>query len=336
MAKAEHESKSEHIISLAKDLLDDIELSQIPTEALLLKAIRLARLVGSPETQRWLEFEMIGYKDSNPISLEYMTLTGRWTNQEKKQGFWGSLAQLNASIETKKLRLQTLRIPNISSSGTAGAFTAQNAVINVLKDSERLTQQISQMTAIRGRVMALLHDFVARIYYEKVFSRLSESIFEHYKNTVDARIAERSGKVLEKLPAIYNRLAEGDSEAISQALNTCRRVIDAFADAIYPPTDCILELDGETLQLGPSHQKNRINAYICERVTSRSRRKRLRQTLTNLYGRVSTGVHDDITVEEAQSLFLQAYLFLGEVLSLGEPPDETATNSASNPSEDDT
>jgi AbiTii len=51
------QSKTQYIISLAKELIDDIELSQIPVEALLLKTLRLARLSGSQETQTWIAYE---------------------------------------------------------------------------------------------------------------------------------------------------------------------------------------------------------------------------------------------------------------------------------------
>lgn len=37
------ESKSKHIVQLAKELLDDIELNRMSAEHLLLKATRLAR-----------------------------------------------------------------------------------------------------------------------------------------------------------------------------------------------------------------------------------------------------------------------------------------------------
>jgi hypothetical protein len=37
-------TKSEHIMNLARDLVDDIELGRLPIEKLLLKASRLARL----------------------------------------------------------------------------------------------------------------------------------------------------------------------------------------------------------------------------------------------------------------------------------------------------
>ena len=45
----------------------------------------------------------------------------------------------------------------------------------------------------------------------------------------------------------------------------------------------------------------------------------LRRTLGDLYDRVSTGVHGDVTSDEARFLFLNTYLYLGEVLALEQP-----------------
>ena len=47
----DQESKSKHITSLARDLVDDIELGRLPNEKLLLNAFRLARLTGSEEVE---------------------------------------------------------------------------------------------------------------------------------------------------------------------------------------------------------------------------------------------------------------------------------------------
>jgi hypothetical protein len=116
-------------------------------------------------------------------------------------------------------------------------------------------------------------------------------------------------------------LADGDQEAISHAQTSCRRLIDVFADAVYPATDKTTEVDGKSVPLNAANPRARINQYIHEHTNSQSRRSKLRQTLANLYNRVSAGVHNDVTREEAQALFLQTYLLLGEVLTLGEPPD---------------
>jgi hypothetical protein len=84
-----------------------------------------------------------------------------------------------------------------------------------------------------------------------------------------------------------------------------------------------VELGGNTLTLTKQNVQNRLNVYISERVESKSRRDRLRRTLSDLYGRVSAGVHDDVSSDEARYLFLSTYLYLGEVLGL--PPADAAS-----------
>lgn len=306
--KPQDQSKSEHVLLLAQELLDDIELSRLSAEALLLKATRLARLAGSEKIQRWLSYEIGGYNPRDKISLEFMSLTGRWSNYDQKKGYWEPLAQQEASIQALKIELQSVRVPD----GT----NAIGIINNILKKTSSSRQQIQTRSGIKSRVISALHEFVASIYYEKVFSGLAENIFESYKEEIDARIAEECGDVLEKLPFIYDRLREGDSEAVSQGLTTCRRIIDAFANAIYPPTDKTIEIGGNTLKLGANYHQNRLNAYIAERVLSDSRRQKLRQSLSNLYSPVSAGVHDEVTPQEAKALLLSTYLFLGEVLTL--------------------
>ncbi len=74
------QSRSKHILELAKELLDDIELSRTSAESLILKASRLARWVGSDEIRYWLKFEMSGYNSTDKISLKYMDITGRPIN----------------------------------------------------------------------------------------------------------------------------------------------------------------------------------------------------------------------------------------------------------------
>ena len=307
------QSRSEHILQLAKELLDDIELGRTNAENLLLKASRLARWVGSDEIRYWVKLEMGGYNSTNPLSLKYMGLTGRWTDKEKSFGYWGPLAQQEAAIEAEKLKLSAMRIPNISSE------YAGIAINNVTVAMNASTKTISRLSGIKSRVLARLHTFVSQVYYEKQFDSLSESIFENYKKEVDSLIAANCGDILEKIPSVMSRLGEGEEESVRQALVTCRRIIEAFADSVYPPTDAILEIGGNKLSLDASKHQNRINAFVHQNVSSDSRRKRLRQNLANLYDRVSTGVHREVPPEEAQSLFLNTYLLIGEILHVGKP-----------------
>jgi hypothetical protein len=304
------QSRSEHVLELAKELLDDIELGRTDAERLLLKTSRLARWVGSDEIRHWLQLELSGYNNSVAISLKYMSITGRWFEYEKRTGYWGPLAEQEAAINAEKAKLASFRIPD------AGGDYANIAISNVTNAMTASSKFISRLSGIRSRVLAQLHKFISEVYYEKEFDNLSESIFERYRNEVDTLISEYCGDVLEKIPSVMSRLAEGDEESISQALSTCRRIIESFADSIFPPSESTVEIGGNTLKLDASKHQNRINAYIHQRITSQSRKQRLRQNLANLFDRVSTGVHGEVTAEEAQSLFLNTYLFLGEVLHL--------------------
>lgn len=306
-------SEATYILELSSELLDDIELDRLPSDKLILKANRLARLAGSEEVRQWLGFEMRGYNSSDPISLKYMSLTGRWTEYAEKKGYWGPLGQHEATIEAKKAQIEATKITSVGGDGAIGVarITAQNHAI--------LSQSIQNLSGVRSKVLGLIHTFVAGVFYERQFADVAETTFEGYKRTIDGLIADKAGDLLTKMPSVVARLREGDQEAVSQALTTCRRIIEGFADAISPPSDASFELNGNSLKLDASKHQNRINLYVAQRTESVSRRTRIRQNLGNLFDRVATGVHKDVTAEEAYALFLNVYLFLGEVVNLGDP-----------------
>lgn len=305
-------SRSEHILALAKELLDDIELTRLPAESLLLKASRLARWVGSDQIKYWINLEMQGYNGTDEISLKYMGLTGRWINREEKKGYWGPLAQQEAALAAQNIKLKSLTTPD-----TSGDW-AYRIMDMHQKQLANTTSYISTLSGIKSRVLSILHAFVSGIYYEKEFDNLSESIFEKYKSDVDSLISANCGDVLEQIPSVISRLAEGDSESISQALTTVRRIIDSFADSIFPPRETTINIGGNEVTLGANKHQNRINAFVNEKIESKSRKVKIRQNLSNLYERVSVGVHNDVSAEEARSLFLNCYLLLGEVLHISE------------------
>lgn len=299
-----------HTLELATELLDDIELQRIPLQAALLKAGRLARLVGDDEAQRWIAMELYGYQDDE-VGRRHMDFTARWIDKPTNKGYWAGAAQLEVQLDALKARLQTLRLPDVSGEWASVALRETRS------DQAGVTGAMTTLGVIISKVWALLHRFVSTRYYELAFSEEQGELFQHARSRVDALLSPLSGEVLAKVESIYRRLGEDDSEAVSQALNTCRRLIDAVADAVFPPTDGTTELAGNVVSLGPSHTQNRLNAFVRNHTASESRRKKLRRTLGDLYDRVSTGVHSDVTPDEARFLFLNTYLCLGEVLALG-------------------
>src|SRR5690625_5574769 len=225
---------------------------------------------------------MKGYNSSNEISLKYMGKTGRWVKKDENKGYWGPLAQHEAAIEAENIKLRSISTPDTSGDW---AFRVMQMHEQQLAAT---TNYISKLSGIKSKVLAHLHSFVTDVYYEKEFDSLSESIFEKYKSDIDTLIAEHAGDVIEQIPSVMSRLSEGDQESISQALTTVRRIIDAFADSIFPPSNYNIKMDGKDVTLEANKHQNRINAFVHPTIDSTSRKTNIRQHLPNLYYRRNT------------------------------------------------
>jgi hypothetical protein len=333
-------NQTTHTLDLARELLDDVELSRLPAEQLLLKASRLSRLVDDATARTWLLFELNGY----PGTIEARSHAfrfGRIKSLDAEIGFWQPLAGISGAIASSQTQLQQLNIPNVhfapSSAnplervtGFSDVGTMVSTPVNaVLTRLQGLTNHVSDLTSIRSRVLSAIHDFAARVYYERAFTGLAETIFEKHKALVDGVISVSASDVIEKLPAIYDRLAVGDKEATSQALNSVRRMIRAFADSVYPAGEGTRELNGQAYQIGSDKILNRIKLYLAERCRSASRRDRLSHAMRDIYDRASAGAHSDVTADEARALFLHAYLTIGESITATtetEPPTSSTTS----------
>lgn len=303
------ETKSEHVLNLASEIIDDIELSRIDAQAILLKTTRLARYINNSNVRDWLRLEMQGY-DNSDLALKYMNITGRWTDKEKGLGYWFPLSQVEAKINIETEKLKQLTIPDTS------AETALVITNKIQTSLENTSIRIAKLGGIKSRVISLVHDFATNVYYERTFDNLAESIFESYKEDIDLLIAENSDDILQQIPSVIARLSEREPESISQALTTCRRIIDSFADHIFPPTDETFNIGGNELSLKANNVLNRINVYVYKHSDSSSRKTKIRQNISNLYSRVSTGVHSDVDFKEAKNIFFNVYLILGEILTL--------------------
>jgi hypothetical protein len=322
-----------HKVSLARDLLDDIELGRLNPAQMLLKASRLARLVDDEETREWLEFELKGYQDL-PAAKAQMWRFGRWTDQAKNLGYWTPFAALGAWADAHQAEILQLRVPDVSVS--FGAALRESAAFKISADAAApvntvvatLAQRagsIGKLREIQSRVLAAVHDFASRTYYRLAFETAAKSVFEEHQAEIDKLLRAHAPDALEKIPAIVARLAEDDEEAISQAMNSCRRMIKAFADALQPASEDAADKDGLKYQLGSDKVLNRIEYFMVQRAGKGGRCERLKKNLRAIHDRASAGTHADVTADEAKALFLQTYLTLGEIIVACHDMPEAAT-----------
>ena len=145
--------------------------------------------------------------------------------------------------------------------------------------------------------------------------------------------AERLDMVQQKLFSVYpeshqmivsidENLLSNNPEDWSNAVSSCRRLLNFVADRIYPPTKP-KEINGKKRDLGPEEYKNRLIAYVCEKNLGEKQSnvlmtdiERTSKEMDAIVEAVNKGVHNNVTLDEAKMYVIKTILILGDILSL--------------------
>jgi len=312
-------------LTLAKELLDDIELSRLGLGQRVNKARRLARLVNDEANMQWIQWEATGYSaldDDNRYSFARSNRS--WTRQLGKEVKDASMHGSAGAVEQERLayenQLAAMTIPALS-----GEYVTI-AVDSIMRTQSTITGFIRQCSGVIAAVDARLYEFAATTYYSLKLTTRQDTMFERAKTSIDELLVPFGEAALRQIDSAYANLAAGDAESISGAMNSVRRLIDGFADQVFPATDETRpNPQGGEIKLGQQQRLNRLKAFIDDNAQSGSRADRLKHSVSDIFARVSTGVHNDVTASEAEYLFLSTYVLLGEVLALpGRTAEETA------------
>ncbi|MFJ5699620.1 hypothetical protein [Arthrobacter sp. NPDC093139] len=309
--------RQEEALRIAEEVLADVELKRLKASEIVLKASRLARLVGQSELIEFLALERDGYP-GNDTDNYWIGRAGRWSGASKEKFFPASIAKIESEIEAARQALGTL-------SG-GGNYSGEYASVAAREHDKKIasySSTLSTFSGISGQVVATVYSLVTELYHELLFSELQATLFEATQARVDGALAASSGMALEKMERISDRLRDGDAESVSQGLTSCRRLIDSVADHLFRSNDGDYDLgDGARIKIGQQNVLNRLQAYCHQQGLSKSRRDRIRKTLVELYARCSAGTHAEVDVQEARFVFLQTYVVLGEILTLGTEPEK--------------
>jgi len=312
---------------VAEEVLTDIELERLKASEVVLKASRVARLVGHADLETFLGYERNGYP-TDGTSTVWIGRAGRWSGEDDKF-YPGSISKIEAILDAANQAVTALQ--------GGGNYSGDLASIASREHDNKITghaRTAGTMSGICGQVVATVYDMVAEIYHELLFSELQAILFAETQTRVDGLLSAASGSALGKIERVSDRLRDGDPESVSQALTTCRRLIDSCADFVFPAQAEPYHLGAEvTLNVGQQNVLNRLQAFTHAQGIPKDRRDRLRRTLSDLYGRCSAGTHAEVTVGEARFVFLQTYVALGEILTLKDTLRDPTTIPVDQPEE---
>lgn len=327
-------NKNTESLSLAEEILKDIELGTLSISSVVPKVLRLARLRGDTNAIEWLRLEMSGYTSTPdgipPTEWAIGAYCKRYYQEKDKSGIvqtymrYESVGRIETEIESAKMQLQVSVDPNISVSSANPSQYVFSPHGNTFERSG-LRSSIIKWTSVLDKIKSALYEYVLQIYYQLKFGDISETVFERKRNFVNARLADMVPTAIKELVSAYDNLKSDNESDWSNATNSCRRLLKEAADVLFPADpDNKKTKDGH--KLTDQEYKNRLIEYVKSKDKSKSFERIVGSQLSYLTNRLDAlneyhakGVHEKVTREEAETLVIYTYLIAGDILSLTEP-----------------
>jgi hypothetical protein len=322
-------------LELAEGILDDLELNRVEVEAVLMKCLRLARLLGDEALQRWMRLELHGYVGADANAETTANAAGRsyvvTENGQQRVYYWTpSLPSLQQQVTEDRLQLSLQKLPeDLSYSYSRGARTSPfdldqpNLTLQIVQSiqgkQQQLANEIASMTKAIVAVKAAIYDYVTRILHELRYSGYVASALDDVRQLVDGRLKDIAPETLRKFSAAFDSGLSDNPEHWSQALTSCRRILVALADAVFPAQDRdYVDRSGQPRKVGRDQYRNRLHAFVSEHASATAA-KLLSAKIDALDAECQKGVHDVVNGNEVRMALTTTYLLVGEILALCPP-----------------
>jgi len=337
--KINHKSLEE-ALKLSEEILSDIE-SGVSLGTCALRASRLARFLQDFDHQKIFFYENSGYPSDpggiNPeiwrlcIKAERVKTTLEGKENEKKEVQRASTKSISATLLNLDALNESLKVaydPNISvSSANPNQFVNAGVTGNSL-ERQNLRKSIKTESDFISERLAFIYNYVSTKNYELKFSNISSDIFSRTRGYVDASIGELIPDAVQKFSSVYENLASDNTEDWSNAVHSCRRILQDLADVIFPARDDLVVQNpngkNRTIKLGRDNYINRIIAFVEEKANSQRFKEIVGSNLGFLGDRLDAifkaaqkGSHDVISShQEADRYVIYTYLVIGDILTL--------------------
>lgn len=325
-------------LTLAEELLRNIELSELPLENIALKTIRLARLLNDFEMLKIMQYETGGYPktiEGLPNEIYNLAVTaGREFEKKsdksesvKRFVYRQSIREIEEGIKLNEISLKVAKDPNVSISS---ANPNQYINANTTNKGERTTIRMSIMTDLERLASRRLfiYNYALMKYAELKFSGISDDFFTRLRVSVDKNIGDLLPESVTRFNAIYDNLLSENTEDWSNAVHSCRRILEDLADLVFPAQSKEQTRNGKKIKLGKDNYINRIICFVEDNSGSErfehligAHISFLGERLDSIFQATQKGSHTTImSREEADRYVIYTYMIIGDILSLYQPP----------------
>ena len=159
-----------------------------------------------------------------------------------------------------------------------------------------------------------------QIIGEMTYGKIPAGVFKKFQEKVNTLLASSNPAAVSELNTAYENMGSSeDSEKNAHVAFSCRRLIMAVSDNLFPAQKEDTMHDGKSLKVTKSNFINRLEAYV-DSLESNNRKHLIKKLdlLRDMYGKIpqsiNKGIHANISNADAETLVIYSYLILGEIL----------------------
>lgn len=323
-------------IDACEKVINGIEDGEITTSSALLLCKKIARLVNDVEGQEWLSYEYGGYPTTKEgyITREAWKLAvchGRsFYNKDKEQRIFTELAaELEETIISARVALGNYTTQGFSAAGEMALLATDRMALRVSQSTNDLLQANKTNEKRLSILKSQYYDYAVKWQIDLQFGKMAKKIFEEYQEDVSLYFSNLSTTTLQKLSAIDDIMEDGNPERCSQVLTSCRRLWEDTAKQLF--TELLPDYkektfktkSGKEIDISGDHYNNKLSAVV-ETLQGKAAKNTLvgsdiiylidwMEQINNLQ---SSGVHSDVTRNQAMQCIIHTYIALGDILKL--------------------
>ena len=335
-------SRRQRALELCRELLNDLDREKIGAVTAVRRLNRIAQLIDDEEVLERTDQELDGYSGIIAATVEEAIdrIEQLKSDGEIPPNLDAEKAARDAFSKFPRYRILSLAVHSdysyLQSSfrtvSITGSLSEYEELLAQVRRQPRVnfTMQLPDGTSVRfsaselnGLISGTLRwvdQEVSRIESTLEFGAIPQGILDNTFKFVDDALFRLVPQAAERLTVAYRNLAERNRENWQNVVDTCRRVMKDFADAVYPPQSQM----AHGMIVDESHYLNRIRAFVLNHTKSRRVRQHVAATLellAELLARTdnlaSRGVHAETTSRyDAERVLIYTYLSIGDILTL--------------------
>ena len=317
-------------LKIIEEGLKELESAKGSVTVGVQKLSRAAKLLNEDEIVAWSEIQLGSTRYVSALQDFSEKIDEEYKKEEKPQNMDDPKFKKNLD-KLKELSIPLSEIPELhrfkSIKATGGYHSVEfieerYAFITKLK---QFTDHVYNLTDLKRHLQYIRKkalDYLTELDTKLRFSGTITSSFDILKNAVDDRLLDLDPEIAEQLMLAFKSVSSDSKEEWSQALATCRRLLESLADKLYPATE--ENIKGRTFK--QNQYINRIWRFMDVSIESKSNKEMAKAHVDYLgswlsadYSLACKGAHAEVNQLEATKAIFHIYLMLADLLDYLDP-----------------